>query len=75
MTNMTFPFGDFISSDIILYSACLMCHWALFLLLLCFKTKCDNHYYMSKAEQLRLQSEKKEMYSGGDAIQKSKYIV
>lgn len=51
--NMTFPFWDFISSQIILYSASLA-------LLHCFRTKCDYHYYMSKAEQLRLQREKKQ---------------
>lgn len=48
-----------------------------FLLLFCFGTKCDNHYYMSKAEQLWLQrgKEKRKMHSEWGAIEKSKYTV
>lgn len=52
-------------------SACLMCHQPFsFLLLFCLRTKCDNHYYMSKGEQLCIQ-----VYSGWDTIQKSKYTI
>lgn len=48
-----------------------------FLLLFCFGIKCDNHYYMSKAEQLWLQrgKEKRKMHSGWGTIGKSKYTV
>lgn len=48
-----------------------------FLLLFCFGTKRDNHYYVSKAEQLWLQrgKEKRKMHSGWGAIGKSKYTV
>lgn len=66
--NMTFPFWDFISSQIILYSARLP-------LLLCFRTECDNYYYMSKAEQLWLQKKKKNMNSRQKVIQKSNYTL